>query len=89
MGSSNSTDIARSDITEGCDQGCDQLKALDLVSEGSSQDTECADSDTLWGCDKNKALHFVSVGKENTSLDVIMTVSRTISVGSPGSPMII
>jgi len=85
MGSSHSTDIARSDTIE----GCDQLKVLDLVSEGSSQDTECADSDTLWGCDKNKALHFVSVGKENTSLVSIMTGSHTIYVGSPGSPMII
>jgi len=72
MGSSHSADSARSD-TEGCDQKCDQLTALDLVSEGSSQDTEFSNSVTIKECEYIKALDIVSPGKENTSLDVIKT----------------
>jgi len=50
MGSSHSADSERSD-TEGCDQRSDQLTAFDLVSEGSSQDTEFSNSVAIKGCE--------------------------------------
>lgn len=85
MGSSHSTDFARSDTSVGCDQRCDQLKAFDLVSEGSLQDTEFSSSVTFEGCDQIKALDFVSVGIENSNRDVIKTGNQTFHLCSPVS----
>jgi len=84
MGSSPSADITNPGSHEGCDQRCDQSKAIDLVSEGSSEDTESS-SVISEGCDQVKDLDFVSIGIDDLNLNVITTKRHSIHLGSPVS----